>query len=229
MLNGTRSQGRHLGHFNPWHCPNPWRRKTHTFGPAVARNPAMHIDYLAQCENSPATSLVIKSTNNLQRMSTKFRWALVFLVWNALLRGTAAAQSDAYSNSLPEAPQVQIERSLGFFPVVRAPGIHDPYAPLSARQKFQAFARTTFDPSAVVVAALGAGVTQPGNSQPQYGDGSQAFGQRVGAIAAGYGTATFFTEDLLPLSVRMFAQQRRTNQSSESIETLTRRLADQAG
>jgi Nif-specific regulatory protein len=37
-----------------------------------------------------------------------------------------------------------------------------------------------------------------------------------------------FTEDLLPLSVKMFAQQRRTSQSSESIETLTRRLADQA-
>jgi transcriptional regulator with GAF, ATPase, and Fis domain len=37
-----------------------------------------------------------------------------------------------------------------------------------------------------------------------------------------------FTEDLLPLSVRMFAQQRRTNPTSESIESLTRRLADQA-
>jgi Nif-specific regulatory protein len=37
-----------------------------------------------------------------------------------------------------------------------------------------------------------------------------------------------FTEDLLPLSVRMFAAQRRTNQASESIETLTRRLSDQA-
>src|SRR5687768_12372937 len=37
-----------------------------------------------------------------------------------------------------------------------------------------------------------------------------------------------FTEDLLPLSVRMFAAQRRANQASESIETLTRRLSDQA-
>jgi transcriptional regulator with GAF, ATPase, and Fis domain len=37
-----------------------------------------------------------------------------------------------------------------------------------------------------------------------------------------------FTEDLLPLSVKMFAAQRRSNQSSESIETLTRKLADQA-
>ena len=37
-----------------------------------------------------------------------------------------------------------------------------------------------------------------------------------------------FTEDLLPLSVRMFAQQRRTSPASESIETLTRRLSDQA-
>jgi DNA-binding protein Fis len=37
-----------------------------------------------------------------------------------------------------------------------------------------------------------------------------------------------FTEDLLPLSVRMFAAQRRSSQASESIETLTRRLAEQA-
>jgi Nif-specific regulatory protein len=37
-----------------------------------------------------------------------------------------------------------------------------------------------------------------------------------------------FTEELLPLSVRMFAAQRRTTQSSESIETLTKRLSDQA-
>jgi Nif-specific regulatory protein len=37
-----------------------------------------------------------------------------------------------------------------------------------------------------------------------------------------------FTEDLLPLSVRMFAAQRRTTQSTDTTETLTRRLADQA-
>jgi Nif-specific regulatory protein len=37
-----------------------------------------------------------------------------------------------------------------------------------------------------------------------------------------------FTEDLLPLSVRMFAAQRRTNHASESVEALTKRLADQA-
>jgi len=37
-----------------------------------------------------------------------------------------------------------------------------------------------------------------------------------------------FTEDLLPLSVRMFAAQRRSDPPSESIETLSRRLAEQA-
>jgi Nif-specific regulatory protein len=41
-------------------------------------------------------------------------------------------------------------------------------------------------------------------------------------------TGEDFTEDLLPLSVRMFAAQRRTTQSSETVETLTRRLSDQA-
>jgi Nif-specific regulatory protein len=37
-----------------------------------------------------------------------------------------------------------------------------------------------------------------------------------------------FNEELLPLSVRMFAQQRRSTPTSESIESLTRRLSDQA-
>jgi len=37
-----------------------------------------------------------------------------------------------------------------------------------------------------------------------------------------------FTEDLLPLSVRMFASQRRSETTSESIETLAGRLAEQA-
>jgi len=36
-----------------------------------------------------------------------------------------------------------------------------------------------------------------------------------------------FSEDLLPLSVRMFAAQRRSSQASESIETICRRLAEQ--
>jgi Nif-specific regulatory protein len=41
-------------------------------------------------------------------------------------------------------------------------------------------------------------------------------------------TSEDFSEDLLPLSVRMFAAQRRTSQTTESLDTLTRRLADQA-
>ncbi len=41
-------------------------------------------------------------------------------------------------------------------------------------------------------------------------------------------TGEDFTEDLLPLSVRMFAQQRKSNTGSESIETLTKRLSEQA-
>jgi hypothetical protein len=173
--------------------------ETHiSFGPEVAEVMAMHTDSFPHSETSPATSLIIKSTTNLQSMSNKFGWPFIILVGSAMFHGAAIAQSHAYSSSLPDAPQVQIERGLGFFPIVQAPGANDPYAPLSAKQKFQAFARTTFDPSAIVVAALGAGITQPGNSQPQYGEGSVAFGQRVGATAAGYGSATFFTNDLLP-------------------------------
>src|SRR5690606_3355135 len=46
--------------------------------------------------------------------------------------------------------------------------------------------------------------------------------------AVGLSPGDDFTEDLLPLSIRMFAQQRRTNNANESLETLTRRLSDQA-
>jgi hypothetical protein len=158
----------------------------------------MHTESLTQCETSPATSLVFKPTTNLQSVFNKSGYAFIILIGSAMFHGTAIAQSHAYSSSLPDAPQVQIERGLGIFPIVRAPRANDPYAPLSAKQKFRAFSLTTFDPSAIVVAAIGAGITQPGNSQPQCGEGSDAFGQRVGAIAAGYGSATFFTEDLLP-------------------------------
>src|SRR5579862_3822209 len=41
-------------------------------------------------------------------------------------------------------------------------------------------------------------------------------------------TGEDFTEELLPLPVRMFAAQRRQSQPSESIEALSRRLAEQA-
>jgi hypothetical protein len=157
----------------------------------------MHTDSFSQ-HNPPITSLVIKPTTNLQSMFGKLGGTFVILIATSLLHGAAIAQNRAYSSSLPEAPQVQIDRGLGIFPIVRAPGANAPYAPLLSKQKFQAFARTTFDPSAIVIAALGAGITQSGNSQPQYGEGSIAFGQRVGAIAAGYGSATFFTKDLLP-------------------------------
>ena len=37
-----------------------------------------------------------------------------------------------------------------------------------------------------------------------------------------------FTEDLLPLSVKMFAAQRKSSQASESVESISKRLADQA-
>ncbi len=41
-------------------------------------------------------------------------------------------------------------------------------------------------------------------------------------------TSEDFIEELLPLSVRMFAQQRKTTTNSDSIETLGKKLADQA-
>src|ERR1700720_300899 len=84
-----------------------------------------------QHQTSPTTSLFIKPMTNLQRMTNKFGCVFIILIGNVIVHGAAIAQSHAYSSSLPDAPQVQIERGLGIFPIVRAPGANAPYAPLS--------------------------------------------------------------------------------------------------
>jgi hypothetical protein len=151
--------------------PDP-RSQTHIlFGPKFLDRVAMHTDFFPQRETSSTTLLVVKSKTNLQSMFKEFRCAFIILIGGATSRGTTIAQSHASSSSLPDAPQVQIERDLGIFPIVRVPRTNDSYASLSAKQKFRAFACTTFDPFAVVVAALGAGITQAGDSQSQYGEG----------------------------------------------------------
>jgi hypothetical protein len=58
--------------------------------------------------------------------------------------------------------------------------------PLSTGQKFQLFFKSAFDPWPFMLAAVLAGTNQAQNSFPQYGQGLQGYGKRLGASYGDY-------------------------------------------
>jgi hypothetical protein len=70
-------------------------------------------------------------------------------------------------------------------------------APLSVKQKFRLFAKETFDPFTAGAAAAGAALSQVGNDDPRYGEGSGPYGERFGAAVADIATQNFFSDAVL--------------------------------
>jgi hypothetical protein len=70
-------------------------------------------------------------------------------------------------------------------------------APLSVKQKFELFAKETFDPFTFAEAAAGAGVSQTNNDDPKYGYGSRAYAQRFGAAMVDVTSQNFFSDAVL--------------------------------
>ncbi len=60
------------------------------------------------------------------------------------------------------------------------------------------FAKTTFDPVIVVIAAAQAGVSQADNQFKQYGQGAEGYGKRFGAAYADQVSSGFFRTFLYP-------------------------------
>ena len=70
--------------------------------------------------------------------------------------------------------------------------------PLSSGQKLMLAADETVAPSALIVAAMSAGITQARNSWPGYGQGWNAYGKRYGATLALNASTDVFGTFLLP-------------------------------
>ncbi|MCU1241014.1 MAG: hypothetical protein JWO71_1740 [Candidatus Acidoferrum typicum] len=70
--------------------------------------------------------------------------------------------------------------------------------PLSSGQKFLLAADESAAPSALIVAAMSAGITQARNSWPGYGQGWNAYGKRYGATLALNASTDMFGTFLLP-------------------------------
>jgi hypothetical protein len=95
-------------------------------------------------------------------------------------------------------PVVTDDRIFGVIPnflSVETPSPRTP--PLTARQKFELTARSTFDPFNFVAAGLGAAGSQISQGDPKYGQGKAAYFQRYGAAFADMASQNFFSSALL--------------------------------
>jgi hypothetical protein len=102
------------------------------------------------------------------------------------------------SSGSPTAPAISDDRILGIIPnftTVSDP--HQAVAPLTVRDKWILFVKETVDPFTFASAAMGAAMSQEGNTMPQYGHGRNAYFQRVGAATADMATQNFFSTALL--------------------------------
>lgn len=118
----------------------------------------------------------------------------------ALMSGLVcgSAQAQAPEEATIESSPFNDQRILGVIPdyqTVRDPDVH--VAPLTVKQKWLLAWKENVDPFNVASAVLAAGFSQMGNQTPKYGEGWPAYGKRVGAALADFGTQNFFSAGLL--------------------------------
>jgi hypothetical protein len=125
---------------------------------------------------------------------------------------TGRAQTQSESDPEAGSPPLRFARALGIFPVAEADSASAQVAPLSTAQKFEFFIKPTFDPSIAVVAAVGTALSAKSTTQPAYGGGAAAYGQKARAITADYAANNLFSKAILPSVLhqdpRFFLKQR---------------------
>ena len=70
--------------------------------------------------------------------------------------------------------------------------------PLSPKQKFKLFFKSATDPWPFMLAGVVAGIGQANNSDPEWGQGMQGYGKRIGAGYSDYFIGNFFGNAVLP-------------------------------
>jgi hypothetical protein len=132
------------------------------------------------------------------------RSAAAAAIMGWLLAGAGAwAQAPADSSEPPPTNLVPAstfneERILWVMPdyqTVRDSSI--PVAPLTPKQKWDLAWKETVDPFNFASVVVAAGFSQRGDQTPKYGEGGAAYGERIGAAFADFGTQNFFSAGLL--------------------------------
>lgn len=150
---------------------------------------------------------------NLRASCPRVFFARVLLLTSLLAVGPCIAQQRAVAH-LPEAPtpkqqpgEVQARRNANREQPALAilsrrsfffPELAHTEKPLTRERKFLLATDQSVAPSALIVAAMSAGITQARNSWPGYGQGWDAYGTRYGATLALNASTDMFGTFLLP-------------------------------
>jgi hypothetical protein len=121
----------------------------------------------------------------------------------------AAANSSAQTPANPDKPDEPAravtaeppppdKRVLGVLPNYRTANESAIYAPIPAKQKFVIGSKDSFDYPLVMVGAIFAGFGQLGNQHPQFGQGMEGFGKRLGTGYADQAIGNMMTEAIYP-------------------------------
>lgn len=122
----------------------------------------------------------------------------------------ASGQQSETQASVPQAPshqkseqekeiekQEQSQRMLGVVPRFGTTD-RQKAAALTPREKFHLFAKSSFDPVALGIVGVQAGLSQAENQFPGYGQGAAGYGKRYGAALADEVSSGFFSNFLYP-------------------------------
>jgi hypothetical protein len=125
--------------------------------------------------------------------------AVVVCLLACVARAQAPADSSVspLAKVLPASPFNE-ERILGVMPDYQT--VRDsstPVAPLTPKQKWDLVWKETVDPFNFASVAMAAGFSQRGNQTPKYGEGGAAYGERMGAAFADFGTQNLFSAGVL--------------------------------
>ncbi len=140
------------------------------------------------------------------------------MVLGLLTAGAALGQQPAGASSQPAQTDSSTtseahERILGLIPVFEVTNPQTAH-PLTSREKFDLFARQTFDPFQWMAAGAQAGLSQAENTWPGYGQGGAGYVKRYGATMGDVIDREFWSDYLLPVALRQDPRYFRLGQGS---------------
>jgi hypothetical protein len=125
----------------------------------------------------------------------------------------APGQNTASDDSSSQLKQEEQQRMLGVIPAFSTV-FSGNAAPLTARQKYHLFFKSSIDPFQFVAAGVTAGLEQAQNSFPEYGQGFKGYAKRYGAAYADSFNGNFFGNAMLPALFHQDPRYFRSGQGS---------------
>ena len=110
--------------------------------------------------------------------------------------GLPAIAAVSAAPAVPTTPFNQ-ERIFGIIPDYQTVNSNREVAPLTRKQKWVLALKEVTDPFNAASAVMAAGFSQAGNQTPKYGEGGDAYAERLGAALADFGTQSVFSAGVL--------------------------------